>query len=63
MKLYDNRHAENPRRVRIFLAVADLTALCTLDFATGLVGVEVEPALAELARWHEGVSARPSARA
>jgi len=110
LKLYDNRHAPNPRRVRILLAdkgieiptvqvdllkreqkseefrrrdlawldgelagreflgggpfsVADVTALCTLDFATGLVGVEVDPALAELARWHEGVSPRPSARA
>jgi glutathione S-transferase len=44
-------------------SVADVTALCTLDFATGLVGVEVDPALAELARWHAAVSARPSARA
>jgi len=44
-------------------SVADITALCTLDFATGLVKITVDPALANLARWHAGVSARPSSRA
>jgi glutathione S-transferase len=44
-------------------SVADITALCTLDFATGLVGIEVDPALAQLARWRAAVSARPSAKA
>jgi glutathione S-transferase len=44
-------------------SVADITALCALDFATGLVGIAVDPALANLARWHEGVSSRPSAKA
>ena len=44
-------------------SVADITALCTLDFATGLVGIELDPALAQIARWHAAVSARPSAAA
>jgi glutathione S-transferase len=44
-------------------SVADITALCTLDFATGLVGIASDPALSQLARWHAGVSARPSATA
>jgi glutathione S-transferase len=43
--------------------VADITLLCTLDFATQLVGIEVDPALARLARWHRAASSRPSARA
>jgi len=44
-------------------SVADITALCTLDFATTLVGIVVDPGLANVGRWHAGVSARPSARA
>ena len=44
-------------------SVADVTALCTLDFATGLVGIRVDPALENVARWHAAVSARPSAKA
>jgi glutathione S-transferase len=44
-------------------SVADITLLCTLDFATGLVGVELDPQLAHVARWHEQVAARPSASA
>ncbi len=43
--------------------VPDITLLCTLDFATQLVGIKVEPPLAHLARWHADVSQRPSARA
>ena len=44
-------------------SVADITALCTLDFATGLVGIALDPTLAQVARWHASVSARPSAKA
>jgi len=44
-------------------SVADITALCTLDFATGLVGIALDPALAQVARWRAAVSARPSAKA
>ena len=44
-------------------SVADVTALCTLDFATGLVGIAVDPALENVARWHAAVSSRPSAKA
>jgi glutathione S-transferase len=43
-------------------SVADVTALCTLDFATGLVGLTVDPGLANVARWHAAVSGRPSAK-
>jgi glutathione S-transferase len=53
---------------RTFLAgddysVADVTLLCALDFATSLVAIPLDPAHANLARWHATVSSRPSARA
>lgn len=53
---------------RAFLAgedysIADITTLCTVDFATALVDLAPDPALSHLARWHAEVSARPSAKA
>lgn len=53
---------------RAFLAgddysVADITALCTLDFATSLVGIALDPSLTQVARWRDAVSSRPSAKA
>lgn len=44
-------------------SVADITALCTIDFATRLVDLKPDPELSELWRWHGEVSARPSAGA
>lgn len=43
-------------------SVADITALCTVDFAKR-IGAEPPATLAHLARWHAEVAARPSARA
>jgi len=43
-------------------SVADITALCTLDFAKR-VGAEPPAEKKNLARWHAAVSARPSAKA
>jgi len=44
------------------ISVADITALCTIDFAT-MVEITPDPALANVARWHAAMSARPSAKA
>ncbi|MFU8816087.1 MAG: glutathione S-transferase family protein [Pseudomonadales bacterium] len=44
-------------------SVADITALCTIDFASKLVDLKPDPELAHLWRWHAAVSARPSAEA
>lgn len=44
-------------------SVVDAVLLASLDFAIGLVGVPYDPALTNLKRWHETVSARPSADA
>jgi glutathione S-transferase len=42
--------------------VADITALCVIDFAT-FVGIPIPDGAANLKAWHERVSARPSATA
>ena len=44
-------------------SIADITALCTLDFASKLVKLAPDPELEHLARWHAEMSARPSAGA
>ena len=42
--------------------IADITALCAIDFGR-VVGIRIAPEQKNLARWHEAVSARPSAKA
>ena len=44
-------------------SMADIVALCTLDFAAQLNGLPIPPDHAHLGRWHRNVSARPSAGA
>ena len=44
-------------------SVVDAVLLATLDFATDLVGIPYDDELTDLKRWHEQVSARPSAAA
>lgn len=44
-------------------SIADITALATVDFATGAARVRVPEELTNLNRWHAAVSARPSASA
>lgn len=44
-------------------SVADITALCVIDFAARLVELEPDRSLEHLWRWHGEVSARPSASA
>ncbi len=54
MKLYDNQRAPNPRRVRIYLAEKGIEV--------PTVPVDLM-ALAQVARWRDTVSSRPSAKA
>ena len=44
-------------------SIADVTALCVIDFATKLVELKPDASLTNLWRWHAEVSARPSAAA
>jgi glutathione S-transferase len=43
--------------------IADIVALCTLDFAARLNALPHEPGQTHLGRWYESVSSRPSASA
>jgi glutathione S-transferase len=43
-------------------SIADISALCTIDFAK-IVQIAPDPQLAHVARWHREVSQRPSASA
>ncbi|HCP50477.1 MAG TPA: glutathione S-transferase, partial [Gammaproteobacteria bacterium] len=40
-----------------------ITALCTIDFATGAARVPIPEHCANVQRWHAEVSTRPSAEA
>lgn len=42
--------------------IADVTALCAVDFGR-VTGIRIQPDQKHLRRWHEAVSARPSAKA
>ena len=44
-------------------SIADITALCTCDFAAGAARVPMPESLSNLRRWYDEVSARPSASA
>ena len=43
--------------------IADITALCAIDFASALVALKPDDSLENLWRWHATVSERPSATA
>lgn len=59
----DRELAERPWMAGPTYSVADITALCTIDFATHLVGLKPDERFANLWRWHADASARPSAKA
>ena len=44
-------------------SIADITGLCTLDFASGFARIPIPEDCGNLKRWHEAVSARSSAKA
>jgi glutathione S-transferase len=44
-------------------SIADITALCTIDFASAMVDLKPAEELKNLWRWHAAVSTRPSAKA
>lgn len=62
-KLLDDQLAENNFVAGKTYSVVDAVLLASLDFANGLVGVPYDTELTHLKRWHDAVSARPSAEA
>jgi glutathione S-transferase len=62
LALLDRELAGRPFLAGPRLSIADITALCTLDFAA-MLDITPGPELANVARWHAAMSSRPSARA
>jgi glutathione S-transferase len=59
----DRTLAQQPFMADDAFSIADITALCVIDFATALVDLKPDAELTHLWRWHAQVSARPSATA
>jgi glutathione S-transferase len=53
--------AERPFIAGERYSIADITALCAVDFGR-VIGLRISPEQKHLARWHESVSGRPSAK-
>ena len=62
MRRLDAQLADNEFVAGSRFSIADITAICGIDFAKA-VGIDVPSGCANLARWYEAVSARPSAAA
>ncbi|MEE2929675.1 MAG: glutathione S-transferase family protein [Pseudomonadota bacterium] len=62
-KLLDDQLAKAAFVAGKTYTVVDAVLLATLDFATNLVGIPYDEGLTHLKRWHDQVSARPSAAA
>lgn len=62
-KLLDDQLAAHEFIAGSDYSVVDAVLLASLDFANGLVGVPYPEELGHLKRWHDVVSARPSAEA
>ena len=62
-KLLEDQLADNEFIAGEAFSVVDAVLLASLDFANDLVGGPYDPELTHLKRWHDAVSARPSADA
>ena len=62
-KLLDEQLADNTFIAGNEYSIVDAVGLATLDFAVDLVGVPYHEKLVNRKRWHQLVSARPSAGA
>ena len=58
----DEELADRPFIAGERFTIADITALCGIDFGK-LSAIRVDPGQKNLTRWHEAVSSRPSAKA
>lgn len=63
MKIFDVRLGNNAFVAGADFSIADITALCAVDFGAATKAVNVPDELKNLKRWHGQVSARPSAAA
>ncbi|MGK3882507.1 glutathione binding-like protein, partial [Enterococcus faecium] len=58
----DGALADRPWLAGKDYSIADITLLCTIDFA-GFIGMELGDEMTHLKDWHARASARPSAAA
>jgi glutathione S-transferase len=58
----DTELADRPFIAGSRYTIADITALCAIDFGR-VSDIRVGPELKNLSRWYEAVSSRPSAKA
>lgn len=63
LKWLDEQIGNKPFIAGNRFTIADITSLVAVDFATQMAGVPMDPSLKNLARWHQAVSSRPSAKA
>ena len=66
MKFYEglnNYLANNEYVAGEEFSIADITALCTIDFGSTAARSPIPDKLQDLKRWHGLVSARPSSKA
>ena len=62
LKLLDRRLSENEFIAGDKFSIADITALCSIDFAR-VVDIRINDEFLNLQRWYDAVSQRPSAKA
>lgn len=63
LRFYDRQLDERAFMAGDSYSLADVVALSAIDFGLRHVGFALDPTWTHLRRWHETVSARPSARA
>ena len=63
LKWLDEQIGNKPFIAGDRFTIADITAEVAVDFAAQMAGVAMDPSLKNLARWHQAVSSRPSAKA
>jgi glutathione S-transferase len=62
-EVFDRQLADNEFVAGHHISVADITALCAIDFAKSRAETGIPEGHDNVRRWHEAVSARPSAAA
>jgi len=63
LKWLDEQIGSKPFVAGDRFTIADITAEVAVDFAVQMAGLPLDPGLKNLARWHQAVSSRPSAKA
>ncbi len=59
---FDAQMADRPFAAGDAFSIADITGLCALDFMR-IARIRIPPEMVHLTRWHQSLSARPSANA